>query len=137
MVYRVKPDTILERLTEEMADLGALEPPEWASYVKTGVSRQRAPEQEDWWHRRAASMLRRVYVDGPIGVRRLSKRYGGKRRGGVGMSHFEPGSRNVTRTILQQLEEEGLVEKRDRQGRGVSPEGRALLDRLMSDLVEG
>lgn len=134
MVYEVKPDVLIERLTEELKEREAVEPPEWAEHVKTGVSKERAPESPDWWYRRAASVLRYLYVEGPLGVRRLSAKYGGKYERGSSRSHFRRGSRKIQREVLQQLEEEGLVAEVEGEGRSPSREGESLLNRLSTEL---
>src|SRR3989344_4220379 len=87
-----------------------------ARYVKTGVSRERPPENKDWWHMRAASIMRRLYLDGPVGVMRLRTRYGGLKDNGHQPSHFARGGGKVLRVILQDLEKAGLVAQ-DKKGR--------------------
>src|SRR3989338_2102140 len=85
--------------------------PDWALYVKTGVSRERPPEQEDWWFLRSASVLRRIALDGPVGTQRLRSYYGGRHRRGHKPAHFARGGGKVLRTILQDMEKLGLIEK--------------------------
>ena len=80
-VYDVPADLLIKRVAEKLKSM--VKPPEWAKYVKTGVHKQRAPEQEDWWYIRLASILRRVYIDGPVGIERLRTYYGGRKRRGV------------------------------------------------------
>ncbi len=102
--------------------------PSWALYVKTGVSRERAPEQDNWWCLRAASVLRKIYIDGPIGVSRLSTYYGGRHRRGHKQVHFARGGGKVLRTILQDLEKNGFVKKNEKpKGRVITPVGIKLL----------
>jgi len=50
---------------------------------KSGVCAERVPEQENWWFIRGAAMMRKIYMEGPIGVRDLRKEFGKKRRMGV------------------------------------------------------
>jgi hypothetical protein len=42
----------------------------------------------DWWFVRAASMLRKLYLRGPIGVSRMRKFYGGRHRPGMSPPYF-------------------------------------------------
>jgi len=105
-------------------------PPEWAAYVKTGSHVERAPHNPDWWYIRAASILRKLYIKGPIGVSRLRKLYGGRKRRGVKPAHFRRAGGSIIRHILQQLEEAGLAEKDGNRGRILTPKGRSLLDAL-------
>lgn len=133
MVYKVKPDVIIEELNKELQDMEEMEVPEWAEYVKTGANREKAPQQDDWWHRRAASLMRKLYIESPRGVRSLSREYGGRNSERVRPHSSTGSSKKVIRTILQQLEDADLVEKSD-AGRSLSSEGRSFVDRLSQDL---
>jgi len=107
-----------------------LKAPEWAAYVKTGMSRERPPSQEDWWFYRAASILRNVNRFGPVGTQKLRTRYGGKKNRGVKTEHFYKGSGKVIRQVLQDLEKEGLIKQEARgvhKGRIITPKGKAIL----------
>ena len=137
-LYDVPADALIDALAEELAD--RLEEPEWARHVKAGADRELPPDEENFWNRRAASVLRTVAIDGPVGVERLRTRYGGTKEGSnryrVAPSHHAKGSGKIIRTILQQLQEEGLVEEAGSAGRIVSADGRSLLDRVAGDLLE-
>src|SRR3989338_4215086 len=101
--------------------------PEWARFVKTGVSRERQPEQTDWYQLRTASVLRKIYRDGPVGVEKLRSYYGGLHRRGHKPAHFKKGSGKLLRTILQQLEATGYV-KKEKKGRSVTAKGQKFVD---------
>lgn len=102
--------------------------PEWSIFVKTGVSRERPPEQKDWWYLRAASVLRRIYIDGPVGVQKLRSYYGGRHRRGHKPAHFAEGGGKVLRVILQDLEKAGFVKKAEKKkGRIITKEGEKFL----------
>jgi small subunit ribosomal protein S19e len=81
-VGEVPADALIKRLSEELKKLKELEPPVWARFAKTGPHKERPPEQSDWWYSRAASILRRLYIDGPVGVSRLRTYYGGRQNRG-------------------------------------------------------
>jgi small subunit ribosomal protein S19e len=87
------------------------------------------PTNPDWWYVRCASVLRRIYIDGPVGVSRLRSFYGGKKRKGVATGAFAKGSGSVVREALQQLEKAGYVKKL-KVGRQMTPEGQAFLDNM-------
>ena len=53
--------------------------PEWADIVKTSVAKELAPYDEDWYFTRCASVARHIYVRSPVGVKTITKIYGGKR----------------------------------------------------------
>ena len=101
--------------------------PEGARFVKTGVSRERQPEQQDWYQLRTASVLRKIYRDGPVGVEKLRSYYGGLHRRGHKPAHFAKGSGKLLRTILQQLEAAGYVQK-EKKGRSVTAKGQKFVD---------
>jgi len=44
------------------------EAPEWTEYAKTGSHKERPPQQENWYHIRSAAILRKIYMDGPLGT---------------------------------------------------------------------
>jgi len=134
--HEVPGDRLVETTKDEVKDLDAVEPPEWAEFAKTGRSQDLPPEEDDWWYTRTASLIRKVYIEGPIGVARLKKEYGSRERKGVEPSHHEEGSGNVIRTSLQQLEEEGLVEQKGGEGRVVTAEGQQFLDGIASDIAD-
>ena len=66
--------------------------------------------QENWWTIRAASILRKVASQGPVGVTSLAQDYGGSVNNGAGPNTPGVASRHIIRTALQQLESAGLVE---------------------------
>jgi small subunit ribosomal protein S19e len=134
--HEVPGGRLVEDTKEEVRDIEAVEPPEWAAFSRTGRDRELPPEDADWWYTRTASLLRKVYTNGPIGVSRLKKGYGGRDNKGVEPSHHEDGSGNVVRTALQQLEEAGLVEQKGGEGRVVTPEGQRFLDGVASDIAD-
>jgi len=131
-IKEVEPEKLIKVLSEELKKI--IEMPEWAKYVKTGVNRERPPEQEDWWWTRAASILRRIAIDGPIGVQKLRTYYGGLKRLGHQPSHFRKGGGKIIRTILQQLEKAGLVTRIERKGRVLTPEGQKFINKAIKEI---
>ncbi|WP_323171963.1 30S ribosomal protein S19e [Natrialba sp. PRR66] len=137
-MYDVPADDLIEALAADFED--RLDEPEWSEFTKSGVDRELPPEQEDFWATRAASLLRKVADRGPVGVERLATEYGGG-KGGSNRYQVAPdkradGSRNMIRTILQQLEEEDLVETAEGEGRRITAEGQSLLDETAGDVLE-
>lgn len=130
-VYDVPAELLIKRVAEKLKD--AISPPDWAAFVKTGVNRERAPEQKDWWYTRVASILRRIYMDGPVGIERLRTFYGGRKRRGVRPAHFAKGSGSIIRNALHQLEQLGYVAK-TKEGRVITPAGRAFLDKIANEI---
>ncbi len=130
----VHPQNLTRELTEKLKELEEVEPPEWSEYVKTGPHKERPPSQPDWWYRRSASVLRKVYENGPIGVSRLRSMYGGRIDRGSAPEKAMKGSGKIIRTILQQLGEANLVEKIKGKGRSISSEGMSLLTQVSNEI---
>jgi len=132
-VYDVPADHIIRRVALELKKRKEIVPPEWAAFAKTGVHKEMPPEDPDWWFTRAASVLRRVYVDGPLGIERMRSFYGGKKNRGSRPNAFRKGSGSILRKSLQQLEAAGLV-IHDKTGRRISPAGMSFLDNLSQEV---
>src|SRR6266571_5049029 len=102
--YDVPPTLLIERLKERLQKEGKIKPPEWAPFARTGVHTEKAPVQPDWWYRRVAAVLRKVYMHGPVGTSRLAAEFGGRRDDGSAPYHPRKGSRSIAREAMQQLE---------------------------------
>lgn len=129
----VDPQKLVEKVKEELKKIEEIKPPEWAKFAKSGVHKQRPPEQLDFWYIRAASILRRIYLNGPVGVERLRSYYGGARKRGYFPRHFKKASGAIIRKILQQLEKAGFVEK-CAKGRKITPKGQKFLDNIAKEV---
>src|SRR5438309_473498 len=77
--YDVPASKLIVALTERVKKLPELEVPEWAHYAKTGSHAERPPQQPDWWYVRAASLLRKLYFRGPLGLTEFETAYGGRK----------------------------------------------------------
>jgi small subunit ribosomal protein S19e len=137
-LYDVPAEDLIEAVAAELED--RIDEPEWAGFTKTGSSRELPPQQDDFWYVRGASLLRKLAMDGPTGIDRLSTEYGGKKRGStryrVAKANQSDGSKKIIRTILQQLEEEDLVTTVKGEGRRITPEGQSFLDSVAGDVLE-
>jgi small subunit ribosomal protein S19e len=109
--------------------------PAWAEYVKTGVHVERAPQREDWFQVRMASILYRAYKWGVLGTEALRTYYGGRKNRGVKREHHYKASGKVIRSSVQELEKAGYLEKAKPKGRKLSVKGFKLLNEL-SKVVE-
>ncbi|MFW5927845.1 MAG: 30S ribosomal protein S19e [Thermoplasmatota archaeon] len=134
-VYDVPPNRLIDELKEELKDNENIEYPQWAKFVKTGVHKEEAPMQDDWWFKRVSAILRSVYTDGPIGISKLRGKYGGRKSAGARPKHTKKGSGSIVRESLQQLEKAGLIEKTD-EGRVITPDGQSLLDNLSHEIMK-
>ncbi len=133
--YDVPANVLIGKLSGYIKEnIKEIAPPEWANHVKTGSHVERVPQLDDWWYVRSASLLRKLYIHGPVGVQRLRKEYGGRKRKGNFPTHHEKAGGSIIRTCLQQLEKAGLVDKVDKEGRIVSKKGRSLLDAMSTQI---
>ena len=130
-VRYVPPQVFIEELARYLKEnVKEVRPPEWANFVKTGSHKERVPDDPDWWYKRCASLLRKLYLHGPVGVERLRTAYGGRKDLGLKREHFRKAGGAIIRKGLQQLEAAGLVKKVDGKGRMLTPKGYSLLDSL-------
>ena len=137
--YDVNANDLIEKAAEKLAKIAEMQPPEWAKFVKTGLFKERPPEREDWWFIRAAAILRKIYLLGPIGTSKLRTKYGGRYRRGYAPPRFRRSSGNIIRKALQELEKAGLViqtTKNGHKGRIVTGKGKSLLDKTASEIAQ-
>ena len=136
-IYDVPADALIEEVAGRLED--RIEQPDWMAFAKTGQTRELPPQQDNFWFIRGASLLRKVAMNGPIGVDRLATEYGGLKRGStryrVSGSHSDTGSKKIIRKLLQQLEEEGLIEVGKGEGRRITAEGSSFLDNAAADVL--
>ena len=133
--YDVPASILIERLTKYLKDnIDEITPPLWSSFSKTGTHTQRRPQNTDWWFKRCASLLRKIYIKGPVGISRLRSEYGGRIDRGVKPEHVRRGGGAAVRKAIQQLEAATLVQSSGNKGRIVTNEGRRLLDILSTEI---
>jgi small subunit ribosomal protein S19e len=133
-IYDINAADLVKKAAEELKKAKAVQIPDWAKLVRTGVHKERHPEMDDWWYIRAAAILRKVYILGPIGVNKLRTKFGGKKNRGTKPEKFFKGSGKIIRVILQQLTTEGLIkdtEKGVHKGKVMTPQGRSFMDKLI------
>ena len=128
-VREVSAAKLISKTKEELKKMEEIKPPAWSKFVKTGCHRERPPEQSDFWYVRSAAMLRKLYINGPVGVSRLRTNYGGRIRRGYKPAISRRSGGNIIRKILQQLEKAGFAEKA-KGGRKITPKGQKFLDRI-------
>lgn len=132
-IYDVPASALIKKAAKQLKNEEKITPPDWSVYVKTGVHKEMPPSSEDWWYVRCASILRRIYVDGPVGVSRLRSFYGGSGNRGSKPGRFLKGSGSIIREELQQLEKLGYVRKM-KGGRVISPQGQSFLDNIANEV---
>ncbi len=132
-VFDVPPNELVERLAVQLREEGIAEP-EWTAFVKTGAHADRPPHRRDWWYVRCASILRKIYMHGPMGINELRKEYGGGRPSGYGAAHHRPAGGAIIRNAVHGLEKLGLVEQ-SKSGRIVSSAGMKKLDGVATQIL--
>jgi small subunit ribosomal protein S19e len=136
--YDVEANALVERLAKYLKEnVGEVAPPSWSLTSKTSAHRERPPQNPDWWYIRCASLLRKVYIHGPVGIERLRVEYGGRKRKGTSIEHSKESGGSAIREPLQQLEKAGLVAKEGPKGRKLTGEGLGLLNRVSAEILKG
>ncbi len=129
--YNIKLAVALNKIPE-------FKEPEWLSFVKSGTAKVRPIEEEDFWHKRAASILRQIYRKKIVGVNRLRTKYGSRKSRGHRPEEFRKASGKIIRLILQQSDEAGLTEiaktirgvKGRKPGRQLTEKGKKFLEEV-------
>ena len=131
----VPASKLIEKLAKYLKEnVDAVTPPAWASMAKTGTHVEKQPQDPDWWYVRSASLLRKIYIHGPIGIEKLRADYGGRKNYGVKPAHTAKAGGSAVRKALQQLETAGYIEMFKPRGRRLTREGRKLLQELAEEL---
>ncbi|MFH0890087.1 MAG: 30S ribosomal protein S19e [Candidatus Aenigmatarchaeota archaeon] len=124
------PQKLVNAVSVKLSESKEFEPPQWSKFVKTGAAKVRNPDDQNWWFVRTASILRRIYIDGPGGTSRLRTVYGSRKKRGTARERTYRGSGSIIRKILQQLEKSGMVKKTEKpkKGRTITPKGQKFIE---------
>jgi len=132
-VHDVPSGKLITALAEQVKGLPGMEEPDWARLVKTGSHAERPPNDPEWWFARAASIMRKLYLHGPVGLGDLERAYGGTKALHYYPKHHRDAGGSSIRKILKQLEQAELVTKTPK-GRVLTSKGRAMLDKASKDI---
>jgi len=132
-VYEVPAEKLIFAVAEDLKT--KVKAPEFTEFIKTGISRERAPENDDWYYVRLAATLRKYYTKKALGINILRGYFGGKQIRGAKPPKFAKGSGKVARVCVQTLEKEGLLTKAD-SGRKITLKGRQYLDKFAKKVSE-
>jgi small subunit ribosomal protein S19e len=108
--------------------------PKWVDVVKTGVHKELAPYDPDWYYIRAAAVARKIYLRKGTGVGALKKRFGGAYRRGTRPEVHQDGAGGLIRAILKSLDGLKLTEITANGGRQVTPIGQSALDLIAREV---
>jgi len=98
------------KLAEALKEIPEFKSPEWVEFVKSGPSKERPINDPDFWHKRAASILKQIYKNKTVGVNRLRTKYGSKKNRGMKPEEFRKSGGKIIRMILQQADQAGFTE---------------------------
>ena len=137
-IYELPAQEYNLKLAEALKELPEFKGPEWAQFVKSSASKERPIDDPDFWHKRAASILRQIYKNSVVGVNRLRTKYGSRKNRGMKPERFMRGSGKIIRTILQQSDKSGLTEisktikgiKSKKAGRQLTQKGKLFLESI-------
>jgi len=132
--YDVPADVLINKLSEILKgeDIAV---PSWVPFVKTGAHVEKPPQKNDWWYTRCASLLRKIYLHGPVGVKDLRGMYGGAKPVGYEGAHHRDSGGAIIRTAIHNLEKLGYLDKVEGKGRTVSHQGMKKLDRVSTEIL--
>jgi len=131
--HDVPSSKLIAALAVQMKEVPGVEQPEWSRFVKTGSHAERPPINSEWWFTRAASLMRKLYLHGPVGLGDLERAYGGSKALKYYPKHHRDAGGSSIRKILKQLEQAELVTKTPK-GRILSPKGRGMIDRVSKEV---
>jgi len=135
-IFEMPAQEYNKKLAEALKKLPEFEAPEWVVFVKSSPSKERPIDDPEFWHKRAASILRQVYLNKVVGVSRLRTRYGSRKNRGTQPERFKKGSGKIIRVILQQSDKAGFTEiqkiikgvKSKKPGRQLTDKGKKFLE---------
>jgi small subunit ribosomal protein S19e len=137
-IYEIDAQEFNTKLAEALKEVPEFVAPDWVFFVKSSPSKERPIENDDFWYRRSASILRQIYKSGIIGVNRLRTKYGSKKNRGTRPEEFQKAGGKIIRTILQQCDAAGFTElarvikgvKGKKPGRQLTKKGQEFLDSI-------
>ncbi len=130
-IYDVKASDVIRLASERLKD--KLKKPYYVDFVKSGANKERVPQDPNFWYVRSASILRFVYMNGPVGVSRLRTKYGSRKEHVVHRRHHVKSGGSVLRDAMIELEKAKLV-KSTKEGRVITPQGRSFLDKICKEI---
>ncbi len=131
-ILNANPEKFNNSLADALKSLDEFKAPEWSLFVKSSTHKQRPSSDENFWQKRAASILRQIYIKKVVGVERLRTRYGGRKDRGGKPPEFRKSSGKMIRLILQQAETAGFLEKvkTPKPGRKLTEKGIKFLENV-------
>jgi len=137
-IYELNTHEYNLKLAEALKNVPEFEAPEWVFFVKSGPAKERPIDDADFWHKRAASILKQIYRKKIVGVNRLRTKYGSKKNRGMKPEKFKRAGGKIIRVILQQCDAAGFTEvaksvkgvRSKKPGRQLTDKGKKFLEEL-------
>jgi len=137
-VYELPAQEYNLKLAEALKKVAEFEMPEWAGFVKSGSAKERPIDDENFWYKRAASILKQIYKKEIVGVNRLRTKYGSKKNRGYKPEKFKKAGGKIIRTILQQADAAGFTEiakavkgvRSKKPGRQLTAKGKEFMEEI-------
>mmetsp|Transcript_1146 Transcript_1146/g.1157 ORF Transcript_1146/g.1157 Transcript_1146/m.1157 type:complete len:149 (+) Transcript_1146:26-472(+) len=136
-VRDVRPDAFIAAYAQVLKNNDKFVVPKWADTVKTGVHKELAPYDPDWYYIRAAAVARKIYLRQGTGVGALKKRFGGSYRRGALPNIHQDAAGGIIRSIILSLDELKITEKSGKGGRKVTSVGQRALDQVARHVALG
>jgi small subunit ribosomal protein S19e len=133
-IYDVKASEVIKLAAERLKD--KIKRPSYIDFVKSGANKERVPQDSNFFYVRSASILRQVYLNGPIGVSRLRTRYGSRKEHVVHRRHHVKAGGSIIRDALQGLEKAGYIKQSAGldKGRVITAQGKSFMDKIAKEL---
>ncbi|MEX0920194.1 MAG: 40S ribosomal protein S19 [Candidatus Pacearchaeota archaeon] len=137
-IYDLESQDYNLKLAEALKKIPEFKKPAWIEFVKSGSGKSRPIDDEDFWYKRAASILRQVYKRKIVGVNRLKNRYGSKKERGARPEKFRKSGGKIIRSILQQSDKAEFTEiakdikgvRSKRPGRQITEKGKKFMESI-------
>jgi small subunit ribosomal protein S19e len=134
-LYEVDASAFIAKAAERLK-AAQVPKPAYVDYAKSGAGKERVPLSKDFWYVRCASVLRQVYLNGPIGISTLRTRYGNRKRHTVTRHHHYRAGGSIIKDSFDALEKLGYI-KKAKTGRVITPAGRAFADKISNEIIKG
>ena len=134
-IFEADSQRLIDMAASKLKESGVIRP-EYILYTKTGPGKERVPASEDFFYFRCASVLRQVYVNGPIGISKLRTKYGSKRQHWVRRHHHYRSGGSIIKDAFDALEKKGYITT-TKKGRVITSAGKSFLDKLSNESLKG
>ncbi len=133
-IFEVKGDVLVRKVALRLKEQ-KIPKPAYVDYVKTSPSKERIPQDPDFWYFRCASVLRQVYINGPVGVSKLRTRFGSNKAHTVTKHHHRRAGGSIIKDAFDVLEKNNYI-KKTKKGRVIAPAGKSLLDKMSNEILK-